>query len=448
MARVTTLPMEMVISRGQGIRSAMLILRACHAQGFVAPSFATQREKRTRGGFGLDLSKYDPTKMGVRYCNEEEFDEDSEDEPLTGPSVNEQVQYNVLADECLMVDATPEEIQYSQRNELWHGTGSNHKCKQPGGRTLLFFQNPKKQQLYGVAEVRSGGAVKWLAKGAVVKGNVPEPLQGMKNGDRISPEKELRAFAKLSPEKKKVDGKYSGAVVLKIMHGLWMVPVWVRHLSGAFYSPRCQTLDFSSLYPTAMIAHNLSPDTCLSQEDIARYKLTVDDYELTPTGGYFVKPHIRKGLVCSELERVMAAREVSKGKVKATKAAGQMDMMEVHDSDQNAYKVLANGTYGYFGALTALYYFVVVAATTTAYGRDAIMLVVHALEGEFELPADICPNGERPVIIGTSCWFAANKNHSSAIRRRYRQCIRHLAKHHGSAACRPAGRGSRQVGVG
>lgn len=54
----------------------------------------------------------------------------------------------------------------------------------------------------------------------------------------------------------------------------------------------------------------------------------------------------------------------------------------------------------YQGATTAKYPCLPVAGSTTAYGRDAIMTVVDKIENVFELPADMCPNGERPIIIG------------------------------------------------
>lgn len=78
-----------------------------------------------------------------------------------------------------------------------------------------------------------------------------------------------------------------------------------------------------------MIAHNLCPTTCFLLKDAERLGLKEGDYEITPIGACFVKPHIRKGLLPMELERVMAAREVSKKAVKTAKAAGQMDMVEV-----------------------------------------------------------------------------------------------------------------------
>lgn len=56
--------------------------------------------------------------------------------------------------------------------------------------------------------------------------------------------------------------------------------------------------------------------------------------------------------------------------------------------------------YSYTGAKTAPIPCLAIAGSTTAYGRDAIMLVWEKIETEFELPKELSPNGERPVIIG------------------------------------------------
>lgn len=49
-----------------------------------------------------------------------------------------------------------------------------------------------------------------------------------------------------------------------------------------FYESPISTLDFSSLYPSIMQAHNLCYTTLLS--DKAAEKLSPDEYEVTPTG--------------------------------------------------------------------------------------------------------------------------------------------------------------------
>lgn len=50
-----------------------------------------------------------------------------------------------------------------------------------------------------------------------------------------------------------------------------------------FYPDPITTLDFSSLYPSIMMAHNLCYSTLLRRQDIE--KMSPDDYEKTPTNG-------------------------------------------------------------------------------------------------------------------------------------------------------------------
>lgn len=238
-ARRTSLPMEMVLSRGQGIKSEMLILSACKREGFVAPTFATMREKLSKGGWGMDMSKYDPSLMGERYRDDELFDEDDDEDEEGEQAVKNRVpmerelHYNVFADECYLVHATEEQVLESQRNELWRGEGSQRRpTLQPeNGRVLLFFACPKSQALLGVAELlwRDEGRVKWLIQIPLVRANLPECLRPLANGQKLSPGVVMLAFLKLDGRGGKTGAgeKYKGAVVLKIMHGFYRVPVWV-----------------------------------------------------------------------------------------------------------------------------------------------------------------------------------------------------------------------------
>lgn len=86
-----------------------------------------------------------------------------------------------------------------------------------------------------------------------------------------------------------------------------------------FYNEPIATLDFSSLYPSIMMAYNLCYTTLLRPEDIsasggidtflAKHNLGFDDCIKTPTGFYFVKKHICNGLLPQILEQLLAARQ-------------------------------------------------------------------------------------------------------------------------------------------
>ena len=68
------------------------------------------------------------------------------------------------------------------------------------------------------------------------------------------------------------DEQYEGATVIEPMRGYYDVPI--------------ATLDFSSLYPSIMMAHNLCYTTLLDKHTIDRLKLERDvDYIQTPNNG-------------------------------------------------------------------------------------------------------------------------------------------------------------------
>ena len=77
------------------------------------------------------------------------------------------------------------------------------------------------------------------------------------------------------------EGQYEGAVVIEPTRGFYKDPV--------------ATLDFASLYPSIMMAHNLCYSTLVPRHKASLYK--AEDITKTPNGDYFVKPHIKKGIL-------------------------------------------------------------------------------------------------------------------------------------------------------
>ena len=70
------------------------------------------------------------------------------------------------------------------------------------------------------------------------------------------------------------DEQYEGATVIEPKKGYYDVPI--------------ATLDFSSLYPSIMMAHNLCYTTLLNRDTIERLKLQLGvDYIRTPNNGEF-----------------------------------------------------------------------------------------------------------------------------------------------------------------
>src|ERR1700719_841142 len=80
------------------------------------------------------------------------------------------------------------------------------------------------------------------------------------------------------------DEQYEGATVIEPTRGYYDVPV--------------ATLDFASLYPSIIQAHNLCYTTLLNKASVDRLGLKKDDdYIVTPNGDMFATAKLRKGLL-------------------------------------------------------------------------------------------------------------------------------------------------------
>lgn len=66
-------------------------------------------------------------------------------------------------------------------------------------------------------------------------------------------------------------------------------------------------MDFASLYPSIMMAHNLCYTTLLDPNEAK--KMDKDDYTFTPNGDYFIKKTIKKGILPIILEELISARK-------------------------------------------------------------------------------------------------------------------------------------------
>jgi DNA polymerase delta subunit 1 len=76
-----------------------------------------------------------------------------------------------------------------------------------------------------------------------------------------------------------------------------------------FYSEPIATLDFASLYPSIMMAHNLCYSTMISEKECEKLGMMEgNDFTLTPSGDRFVKPSVKKGILPEILEELLQAR--------------------------------------------------------------------------------------------------------------------------------------------
>lgn len=128
------------------------------------------------------------------------------------------------------------------------------------------------------------------------------------------------------------DGKYEGAIVIEPTRGFYKKPV--------------ATLDFASLYPSIMMAHNLCYSTMVPRHKRSNYK--EEDMTFTPNGDTFMKADVKKGILPMILEELIGARKKAKREL-----AQSTDPFEraVLDGRQLALKISANSVYGFTGAI-------------------------------------------------------------------------------------------------
>lgn len=149
--------------------------------------------------------------------------------------------------------------------------------------------------------------------------------------------------------------EYEGATVIEPIRGYYDVPI--------------ATLDFSSLYPSIMMAHNLCYTTLLSKQAINSLKLGEEDYIRTPNGDYFAKEHLRKGILPTILKELLSARKQAKADLKKEQDPFKRDVL---NGRQLALKISANSVYGFTGATIGKLPCLAISSSVTAYGREMI----------------------------------------------------------------------------
>lgn len=123
-------------------------------------------------------------------------------------------------------------------------------------------------------------------------------------------------------------------------------------------------LDYKSLYPTIMMAHNLCYSTVVTG------KSPQGDHTTTaPSGGKFVAPEVSPGIVPGVLRELLDQRTQTK---RLMKAAGEEERRFL-DAKQYAMKILLNSFYGYSGYARARLYSLAVANAVTSFGRENII---------------------------------------------------------------------------
>ena len=165
--------------------------------------------------------------------------------------------------------------------------------------------------------------------------------------------------------KEEMGTSYAGATVIPPIKGFYDVPI--------------TTLDFASLYPSIMMAHNICYSTLTTKSYCEAY-LKPDEYIVTPTQHYFVRNNKRKGVLPRILEQLISQR----GKAKKDMAK-ETDPFRYGalNARQLALKISANSVYGFTGATVGSLPCIEVSSSVTAFGREMIEFTAKTIREEY-----------------------------------------------------------------
>lgn len=162
------------------------------------------------------------------------------------------------------------------------------------------------------------------------------------------------------------DEQFEGATVIEPKKGYYADPI--------------STLDFASLYPSIMMAHNLCYTTLVPPNMQNKTNLKDEDVTITPSKNMFVKASIRKGLLPEILESLLAARKKAKADLKDEKDPFKRSVL---DGRQLALKISANSVYGFTGAQVGKLPCLEISGSVTAYGRTMIEFTKSEVEKKY-----------------------------------------------------------------
>lgn len=185
-------------------------------------------------------------------------------------------------------------------------------------------------------------------------------------------------------------------------------------------------LDYRSLYPSIMMAHNLCYSTVVSEDRPAQNVIT------SPSGGEFVDSETSPGIVPGVLRSLLDQRT----QIKSLMKTATDDERQLLDAQQYALKILLNSFYGYSGYARARLYSLPLANAVTSFGRTNIQNTKNMVEsigsvcvrdGNAFLPQELdsSPSGKEPferydlsVVYGdTDSVFIQIKPHDPKLRK-------------------------------
>jgi DNA polymerase elongation subunit (family B) len=176
------------------------------------------------------------------------------------------------------------------------------------------------------------------------------------------------------------DDGYEGATVLSAQ-------------IGAYYTP-ITALDFASLYPSIMMAHNL----CYSTLVMSPKYDNIPGVEYEVFGNHRFAQGV-PSLLPAILEELKAFRKQAK---KDMALAQDPTMKKIYDGKQLAYKVSMNSVYGFTGAGKGMLPCLPIASTVTSKGRSMIEETKNYVEKHFEgavVRYGDSVTGDTPILI-------------------------------------------------
>jgi len=194
------------------------------------------------------------------------------------------------------------------------------------------------------------------------------------------------------------DEKYQGATVLDAQ-------------TGAYYGP-ITALDFASLYPSIMRAHNLCYSSLVIDPRFGNVPgITYEQY-----GPYRFAQGV-PSLLPAILNELAAFRKKAK---KLMAQAEGTPMEAVYNGQQLAYKISMNSIYGFTGATKGMLPCVAIASTVTMRGRQMIEETKNYVEEHFpgaKVRYGDSVTGDTPIVfrkdektfVGNICWLGINK---------------------------------------
>eukprot|EP01135_Chromosphaera_perkinsii_P002643 Nk52_evm11s226 gene=Nk52_evmTU11s226 len=159
---------------------------------------------------------------------------------------------------------------------------------------------------------------------------------------------------------------YEGATVIEPKRDYYDVPI--------------ATLDFSSLYPSIMMAYNLCYTTLIPAHEAETIYKDCKEVHVSPLRHTFCNPSLRKGILPQILEDLLSARKRAKADLKKEKDPFKRAVL---DGRQLALKISANSVYGFTGATVGKLPCLEISSSVTAYGRQMIEQTKQEVEKRF-----------------------------------------------------------------